>query len=55
MSACAADMETAELISIDKNIAQLVLQNYFQKLVARSGDCPTILVMVVNDQLLLVG
>ena len=50
MRACAADMEAAELIPIDKNVTQLVLQNHFQKFVARSGDCPTIFVMVVNDQ-----
>ena len=50
MRACASDLEAAELIPIDKNVTQLVLQNHFQKFVARSGDCPTIFVMVVNDQ-----
>ena len=50
MRACASDLEAAELIPIDKNVTQLVLQNHFQKFVARSGDCPTIFVMVVNYQ-----
>ena len=50
MSTSAADMEAAELVPIDKNVAQLVLQNHFQKLVARTGDRPTILVMVIDNQ-----
>ena len=50
MSTCASDLEAAELVPIDKNVAQLVLQNHFQKLVARTGDRPTILVMVIDNQ-----
>ena len=50
MRASAADMEAAELVSIDKNVAQFVLQNHFQKVIARSGDCPTILVVVIDNQ-----
>ena len=50
VSACASDLEAAELISVQENVAQVVLQNHFQEVIARSGDCPTILVMVVNDQ-----
>ncbi len=50
MSTSAANMEAAELVPIDKNVAQLVLQNHFQKLVARTGDCPTILVMVMPER-----
>ena len=31
MSACASDLEAAELVPIDKNVAQFVLQNHFQE------------------------
>ena len=50
MSACAADMEAAELVSVQKDVAQFVLQNHFQKVIARRGDCPTILVVVIDNQ-----
>ena len=50
MSACSSDLETAELIPIDKNVAQFVLQNHFQEVIAWSCDCPTILVMVIDNQ-----
>ena len=50
MSASASDLEAAELVPIQENVGQVVLQNHFQEVIARSGDCPTILVMVVNDQ-----
>ena len=50
VSACASDLEAAELVPIDKNGAQFVLQNHFQEGIARRGDCPTILVVVVNNQ-----
>ena len=45
MRASASDLEAAELIPIQENIGQVVLQNHFQEVIARSGDCPTILVM----------
>ena len=50
MSACASDLEAAELVSIQKDVAQFVLQNHFQEVIARSGDCPTILVVVIDNQ-----
>ena len=50
MSTCTSNLEAAELVPIQENVGQVVLQNHFQKLVARTGDRPTILVMVVNDQ-----
>ena len=50
MSTCSRDLETAELIPIDKNVAQLVLQNHFQKFVAGFGDRPAVLVMVIDNQ-----
>ena len=46
----AGNLKTAELIPIDENVGQVVFQNHFQEVIARSGDCPTILVMMVNDQ-----
>ena len=50
MSACACNLKAAELVSIDKDVAQLVLQNELQKFVTRTGDRPTILVMVIDNQ-----
>ena len=50
MSASASDLKAAELIPIDKDVAQLVLQNELQEFVARTGDRPTILVMVIDNQ-----
>ena len=50
MRACASDLEAAELIPIDKNVTQLVLQNHFQKFVARAGNRPTVLVMMTDNQ-----
>ena len=50
MCASAGDLEAAELVPIDKNVGQIVLQNHFQKLVARTGDRPTIFLVVIHDQ-----
>ena len=50
MGASASDLEAAELVSIQKDVAQFVLQNHFQEVIARSGDCPTILVMMIDNQ-----
>lgn len=50
MSACSRDLETAELIPIEKNVGQVVFQNHFQKLVAGFGDCPAVLLVMVNNQ-----
>ena len=50
MSASASDLEAAELVSVQEDVAQFVLQNHFQEVIARSGDCPTILVVVIDNQ-----
>ena len=50
MSACASDLETAELVPIDQNVSQIVLQNELQKFVTRRSDCPAILLMVIHNQ-----
>ena len=55
MSASASDLKAAELVPIDKNVAQLVLQNHFQKLIARACNCPTIFVVVLDDQTVSLG
>ena len=50
VSACSRDLETAELIPIEKNVGQVVFQNHFQKLVAGFGDRPAVLFVMVNNQ-----
>ena len=50
MSACSRDLETAELIPIQKNVGQVVFQNHFQKFVAGFCDCPAVLVVVIYNQ-----
>lgn len=50
VSACSRDLETAELVPIQKNVGQVVFQNHFQKLVAGFGDRPAVLVMVIDNQ-----
>jgi hypothetical protein len=55
VSAGAGDLEAAELVPIEKNVGQVVLQNDFQKVIAGSGDCPTILVVVIHDQTVSLG
>ena len=50
MSACSSDLETAELVPIDQDVGQVILQNHFQKLVARTGDRPTVFLVVIDDQ-----
>ena len=50
MSACSSDLETAELVPIDQDVGQVILQNLFQKLVARTGDRPTVFLVVIDDQ-----
>lgn len=50
MSASSRDLETAELVPIEKNVGQVVFQNHFQKFVAGFGDCPAVLVIVIDNQ-----
>ena len=50
MSACACNLKATELVAIDENVAQFVLQNELQEFVARASDCPTILVVVIDNQ-----
>ena len=50
MSASSTNLKTSKLISVNQNVGQVVFQNELQKLVAGAGDCPAILLMVINNQ-----
>ena len=50
MSASSTNLKTAELVSVNQNVAQIMFQNHFQKVITGSGDRPAILVMVINNQ-----
>ena len=55
MSASSTNLKTAELVSVNENVSQVVLQNELQKLVAGAGDCPAILLMVIDNQTMSFG
>ena len=50
MRASASDLETAELVPIDKNVGQVVLQNELQEVITGTGNRPTVFLMMIHDQ-----
>ena len=55
MSASSTNLKTSELVSVNQNVGQVIFQNELQKLVAGAGDCPSILVMVIDNQTMSFG
>ena len=50
VSAGAGNLETAELIPIDKNVGQVVLQNELQEVITGTGNRPTVFLVMIHDQ-----
>ncbi len=50
MCASSSDSVADVFVAIDENVTKIVVQAELQETVARAGDCPTVFVVVVDDQ-----
>ena len=50
MCTSTGDSVTKEFVSVDQNIAQIVVQAELQERIAGTCDRPSVFVMVINDQ-----
>ena len=55
MCACSCDPETAVLITVDKNVTQIIVQAELQETVTGMRDSPSVLVMMIYKQAMSVG
>lgn len=50
MGAGSCDSESAVFVAVDQNVAQIVIQAELQETVTGDCDCPSVLLVVVNNQ-----
>ena len=48
--ASTGDSVTEELVTVYQNVAQIVIQTELQEAVAGTGDCPTVFIVVIDNQ-----
>ena len=50
MCASSSDSVAAVIVTIDENVTKIVVQAELQETVTGAGDCPTVFVVMGNDQ-----
>ena len=55
MCSSSCDPETAVLIAVDKNVAQIIVQAELKQIVTGMGNSPSVLVMVFHNQAMGMG